>query len=409
MTKVIWGSLKNKKSTPIIRGAKKCGNNEFVIPLLRVEVIGIQFDAEIVSQFIRSLCDGGVDVVVDGVNSLTWLMESQRIEISMDCIIGRTTRAWLEDGIIYAVILFNDRPEAIEYANMLENETDYIGVFVPYICRFPDFEIQRVNRILPIVSLNKMVLNQSVENEDRSMTVTMEQLEPVADKIVTPAVMRSIAANNSVLNNESIILRGIVPTEDGKALLIRIPELNNRRVFIGSKTEYEVLYVDASGRAAITSESELFEHHKSQVSETSPYKLEYSGDKVTIWFVNGNSVLDNVLPVKRKFKPVTLIEMFGGKPYLDTGVSGQFCLPSCCGFKNNDVITVNDTRVHLVRIGISSGFAVFEAAGEILENLKEARKVAEPFGDERSLIIVKRTDENRVEITVSQPMVAKTK
>lgn len=411
MTKVIWGSLKNKKSTPIIRGAKKCGNNEFVIPLLKCEETGIQISAETVSRFIRSLCDGGADVVVDGVNSLKWSAESQCAEINTHRIIGRTTRAWLEDSIIYAVILLNDRPEATEYASMLENATDDIDVFVPFISRFPAHfdETVSVDRILPIVCLNKIVLNQSVENEDRSMTVTAEQLEPVADKIVTPAVMRSIVVDNSVLNNESIILRGITPTEDGKALLIRIPELNNRRVFIGSKTEYEVLYFDTLGRAAITSESELFEHHKSQVSETSPYKLEYSEDKVTIWFVNGNSALDNVLPVKRKFKPVTLIEMFGGKPYLNTGVSGQFCLPSCCGFKNNDVITVNGTRVHLVRIGISSGFAVFEAAGEILENLKEARKVAEPFGDERSLIIVKRTDENRVEITVSQPMVAKTK
>lgn len=406
MTKVIWGSLKNKKSTPVIRGAKKCGNNEFVIPLLRVEVIGIQFDAEIVSQFIRSLCDGGVDMVVDSVNSLTWLMESQRIEISTDCIIGRTTRAWLEDGIIYAVILFNDRPEAIEYANMLENETDYIDVFVPYICRFPDFEIRRVNRILPIVSLNKIVLNQSVENEDRSMTVTMEQLEPVADKIVTPAVMRSIVVDNSVLNNESIILRGITPTEDGKALSIRIPELNNRRVFIGC-VGYEVLYFDAKGRAVIATKSKLFNQHKAQASATQPYRLAYSEDKVTIWFVNGNDTLNSAFPEKT-FKPVTLIEMFGGEAYV-AGIPGQFRLPSCCEFKAEDVITVNGTRVGLIRIDASSGFAVFEPYGEILENLKEARKVAEPFGDERSLIIVKRTDVDRVEITVSQPLAAKTK
>ncbi len=406
MTKVIWESLKNKKSTPIIRGAKKCGNNEFVIPLLRVEVIGIQFDAKIVSQFIRSLCDDGVDVVVDGVNSLTWLMESQRIEISTDCVIGRTTRAWLEDGIIYAVILFNDRPEAIEYANMLENETDYIDVFVPYICRFPDFEIQRVNRILPIVSLNKIVLNQSVENEDRSMTVTVEQLEPVADKIVTPAVMRSIAVGNSVLNNESIILRGITPTEDGKALSIRIPELNNRRVFIGC-VGYEVLYFDAQGRAVIATKSKLFNQHKAQASATQPYRLAYSEDKVTIWFVNGNDTLNSAFPEKT-FKPVTLIEMFGGEAYV-AGIPGQFRLPSCCEFKTDDIITVNGTRVSLIRIDASSGFAVFEPHGVILENLKEACKVSESFGDERSLIIVKRTDVDRVEITVSQPMSAKTK
>lgn len=406
MTKVIWESLKNKKSTPIIRGAKKCGNNEFVIPLLRVEAIGIQFDAEIVCQFIRSLCDGGVDVVVDGVNSLTWLMESQRIEISTDCTIGRTTRAWLEDGIIYAAILFNDRPEAIEYANMLENETDYIDVFVPYICRFPDFEVQRVNRILPIVSLNKIALNQSVGNEDRSMTVTVEQLEPAADKIVTPAVMRSIVVDNSVLNNESIILRGITPTEDGNALVVRIPELNNRRVFIGC-VGYEVLYFDAEGRAVIATKSKLFNQHKAQASATQPYRLAYSEDKVTVWFVNGNDTLNSAFPEKT-FKPVTLIEMFGGEAYV-AGIPGQFRLPSCCEFKTEDVITVNGTRVGLIRIDASSGFAVFEPHGKILENLKEARKVAEPFGSGRNLIIVKRTDVDRVEITISEPIESETK
>ncbi|MFS8300342.1 hypothetical protein ACMG5L_23515, partial [Escherichia coli] len=234
MTKVIWGSDENKKSTPIIRGAKKCGNNEFVIPLMKIEVAGIQIDVTIISRFIRSLC-GGADVVVGGVNSVKWSPESQRAEIDTHRIIGRTTHAWLEDSVIYAVILLNDRSKATEYANMLEKATDDIYVFVPYICRFPSDldETVYVDQMLPIVCLNKIVFNQSVENEESSMVVTAEQLEPAVDKIVTPAVMRSIAVNNSVLNNESIILRGIVPTENGDALLVRIPELNNRRVFIG--------------------------------------------------------------------------------------------------------------------------------------------------------------------------------
>lgn len=410
MTKVIWGSGENKKSTPIIRGAKKCGNNEFVIPLMKIEVAGIQIDAATVSRFIRSLCDDGADVVVDGVNSVKWSPESQRAEIDTNRIIGRTTRAWLEDSVIYAVILLNGRSKAVEYANMLEKATDDIDVFVPYIFRFPAHfdETVCVDRILPIVCLNKIVFNRSVENEDRSMTVTAEQLEPVEDKIVTPAIMRSITMKNSVLNNESIILRGIVPTGyNGEALLVRIPELNNRRVFIGC-VGYEVLYFDAEGRAAIATKSKLFNQHKAQASATQPYRLVYSEDKVTIWFVNGNDTLNSAFPEKT-FKPVTLIEMFGGEVYLDNCVNGQFCLPSCCGFKTDDTVTVNDMRVHLVRIDVSSGFAVFEAFGEILENLKEACKVAAPFGDERNHIIVKRTDENRVEITVSQPMSAKTK
>ena len=406
MTKVIWDSLKNKKSTPIIRGAKKCDNNEFIIPLIKIEGAGIQFSAEAVSQFIRSLCDVGVDVVVDGVNSVKWLAEFQRVDVDAARVIGRTTRAWLEDGIIYAVILLNDRPEATEYVNMLEKATDDIDVFVPYICKYPSPEELYINRILPIVCLKKIALYQSVENEDRSMTVTAEQLEPAADKIVTPAVMRSIAVNNSVLNNESIILRGIVPTEDGKALLIRIPELNNRRVFIGC-VGYEVLYFDIEGRAVIATESKLFNQHKAQASATQLYRLAYSEDKVTIWFVNGNDTLNSAFPEKT-FKPVTLIEMFGGEAYV-AGIPGQFRLPSCCGFKTEDVITVNGTRVSLIRIDASSGFAVFEPHGKILENLKEACKIAEPFGDARNLIIVKRTDVDRVEITVSQPTESETK
>ena len=407
MTKVVWGSDENKKSTPIIRGAKKCGNNEFVIPLMKTEVAGIQIDVATVSRFIRSLC-GGADVVVGGVNSVKWSPESQRAEIDTHRIIGRTTRAWLEDSVIYAVILLNDRSKATEYANMLEKATDDIYVFVPYICRFPSYsnETVYVDRILPIVCLNKIVFNQSVENEDRYMTVTAEQLEPAADKIVSPAVMRSVIVSNSTLNNESIILRGITPTEDGNALVVRIPELNNRRVFIGC-VGYEVLYFDAEGRAVIATKSKLFNQHKAQASATQPYRLAYSEDKVTIWFVNGNDILNNAFPEKT-FKPVTLIEMFGGEAYV-AGIPGQFRLPSCCEFKTEDVITVNGTRVSLIRIDASSGFAVFEPHGKILENLKEACKISEPFGDERSLITVKRTDENRVEITVSQPITAKTK
>lgn len=409
MTKVIWGSLKNKKSTPVIRGAKKCGNNEFIIPLMKIEETGIQIDAETVSRFIRSLCDDGADVVVDGVNSIKWSPEPQRAEIDTHRIIGRTTHAWLEDSVIYAVILLNDCPEATEYANMLEKATDDIDVFVPYICRFPALfdGTVRVDRILPIVCLNKIVFNQSVENEDRSMVVTAEQLEPTVDKTVTPAAMRSIVVDNSVLNNESIILRGITPTEDGNALVVRIPELNNRRVFIGC-VGYDVLYFDAQGRAVIATKSKLFNQHKAQASATQPYRLAYSEDKVTIWFVNGNDILNNAFPEKT-FKPVTLIEMFGGEAYVANCVNGQFRLPSCCEFKTDDTITVNNMRVSLIRIDASSGFAVFEPHGMILENLKEACKISEPFGDERSLIIVKRTDVDRVEITVSQPMSAKTK
>lgn len=409
MTKVIWGSDENKKSTPIIRGAKKCGNNEFVIPLMKIDVAGIQIDVATVSQFIRSLCDEGADVVVDGVNSVKWSPGSQHAEIDNNRIIGRTTRAWLEDSVIYAVILLNGRSKAIEYANMLEKATDDIDVFVPYIFRFPAHlgVTVRVDRILPIVCLNKIIFNRSVENEDSSMTVTAEQLEPTADKIVTPAVMRSIVVSNATLNNESIILRGITPTEDGNALVVRIPELNNRRVFIGC-VGYEVLYFDAQGRAVVATKSKLFNQHKAQASATQPYRLAYSEDKVTIWFVNGNDILNNAFPEKT-FKPVTLIEMFGGEAYLANCVNGQFRLPSCCGFKTDDTITVNGTRVSLIRIDASSGSAVFEPHGMILENLKEACKISEPFGDERSLIIVKRTDVDRVEITVSQPMSAKTK
>ena len=405
MTKVIWGSDENKKSNPIIRGAKKGGNNEFVIPLMKIEVAGIQIDAATVSRFIRSLCDGA-DVVVGGDNSVKWSPESQRAEIDTHRIIGRTTHAWLEDSVIYAVILLNDRSKATEYADMLEKATDDIYVFVPYICRFPSYldENVYVDQMLPIVCLNKIVFNQSVENEDRYVTVTADQLEPTADKIVTPAVMRSIVASNATLNNESIILRGIIPTENGDALLVRIPELNNRRVFIGC-VRYEVLYFDAEGRAVLATKSKLFNQHKAQASATQPYRLAYSEDKVMIWFVNGNDTLNSALP-KKTFKPVTLIEMFGGKPYINAGAHSWFRLPSCCEFKKDDVITVNGTRVYLVEGYECSGFTALEAEHE---NLGEAYEIAELFGEERNLITVKRTDVDRVEITVSQPLVAKTK
>lgn len=407
MTKVIWGSGENKKCTPIIRGAEKCGNNEFVIPLLNFAGKDIQISEETINDFLHRVNMGKPNVVAGGADSVEWKIKDQRITVDIDRIIGRVKRAWLKGDIVYAVILLTDRPEAIEYAKMLEEATNDIDVVVPFVCSYPLIKTRNICEITPLVCLDKIVLNQSVENEDRSMTVTVEQLEPVADKIVTPAVMRSIVVDNSVLNNESIILRGITPTEDGNALVVRIPELNNRRVFIGC-VWYEVLYFDAQGRAVIATKSKLFNQHKAQASATQPYRLAYSEDKVTIWFVNGNDILNNAFPEKT-FKPVTLIEMFGGEAYLANCVNGQFCLPSCCGFKTDDTITVNNVRVSLIRIDASSGFAVFEPHGMILENLKEACKVSEPFGDERSLIIVKRTDVDRVEITVSQPMSAKTK
>ncbi|EIC2604733.1 hypothetical protein LAB17_002087 [Salmonella enterica subsp. enterica serovar Newport] len=406
MTKVVWGSGENKKCTPIIRGAEKCGNNEFVIPLLNFARKDIQINEEIINSFLHRVNMDKPNVVAGGTDAVKWEMKAQRVIVDIDRVIGRVKRAWLKDDIVYAVIHLTDRPEAMAYASMLEEATIDIDVFVPYVCNCPSVKIRSIGEITPIVCLNRIVLNRSVENEDRSMTVTVEQLEPVADKIVTPAVMRSIVVDNSVLNNESIILRGITPTEDGKALSIRIPELNNRRVFIGC-VGYEVLYFDTEGRAVIATKSKLFNQHKAQVSATQPYRLAYSEDKVTIWFVNGNDTLNSAFPEKT-FKPVTLIEMFGGEAYV-AGIPGQFRLPSCCEFKTEDVITVNGTRVSLIRIDTSSGFAVFEPHGKILENLKEACKISEPFGDERNLIIVKRTDENRVEITVSQPITAKTK
>lgn len=407
MTKVIWGSGENKKCTPIIRGAEKCGNNEFVIPLLNFAGKDIQISEETINDFLHRVNMGKPNVVAGGADSVEWKIKDQRITVDIDRIIGRVKRAWLKGDIVYAVILLTDRPEAIEYAKMLEEATNDIDVVVPFVCSYPLIKTRNICEITPLVCLDKIVLNQSVENEDRSMTVTVEQLEPVADKIVTPAVMRSIVVDNSVLNNESIILRGITPTEDGNALVVRIPELNNRCVFIGC-VGYEVLYFDAQGRAVIATKSKLFNQHKAQASATQPYRLAYSEDKVTIWFVNGNDILNNAFPEKT-FKPATLIEMFGGEAYVANCVNGQFRLPSCCEFKTDDTITVNNVRVSLIRIDASSGFAVFEPHGMILENLKEACKISEPFGDERSLIIVKRTDVDRVEITVSQPMSAKTK
>lgn len=408
MTKVIWGSDENKKCTPIIRGAVKCGNNEFVIPLLNFARKDIQINEEIINSFLHRVNADKPNVVAGGTDAVKWEMKAQRVIVDTNRVIGRVKHAWLKDDIVYAVIHLTDRPEAMAYASMLEEASSDIDVFVPYVCNCPSVKIRSIGEITPIVCLNKTILfNWPVENEDRSMTVTAEQLEPTADKILTPAAMRSIVASNVTLNNESIILRGIIPTYNRDALLVRIPELNNRRVFIGC-VGYEVLYFDAEGRAVIATKSKLFNQHKAQASATQPYRLEYSEDKVTIWFVNGNDTLNSAFPEKT-FKPVTLIEMFGGEAYLANCVNGQFCLPSCCGFKTDDIITVNGMRVGLIRTDTSSGFAVFEPSGEILENLKEASKVAEPFGDERSLITVKRTDENRVEITVSQPLAAKTK
>lgn len=393
MNTVEWGLVDYCPQVPVICGAEKYSEDRFIVPLVSTTTKRPVSEGAITG-LLAHLNDGKVPVISSKIEAVLDGAEVLFPIRDVNDIVGRVLTGWLEDdGVVKALIhIDRDTPNAERVKQALDSDATRLQITV--------MDVGAANKYL----VEYFVPMVSIEPFDR----IAEQPEPTADKIVTPAVMRSITADNSALNNESIILRGIVPTGyNGEALLVRIPELNNRRVFIGC-VGYEVLYFDAEGRAAIATKSKLFNQHKAQASATQPYRLAYSEDKVTIWFVNGNDTLNNAFPEKT-FKPVTLIEMFGGEAYLANCVNGQFCLPSCCGFKTDDTITVNNVRVYLVRIDASSGFAVFEPHGTILENLKEACKVSEPFGDERSLIIVKRTDVDRVEITVSQPMSAKTK
>lgn len=393
MNTVEWGLVDYCPQVPVICGAEKYSEDRFIVPLVSTTTKHPVSEGA-VTGLLAHLNDGKVPVISGKIEAVLDGAELCFPIRDVNDIVGRVLTGWLEDdGVVKALIhIDRDTPNAERVKQALNSDATRLQITV--------MDVGAENKHI----VEYFVPMVSIEPFDR----IVEQPEPTADKIVTPAVMRSITADNSVLNNESIILRGIVPTGyNGEALLVRIPELNNRRVFIGC-VGYEVLYFDAQGRAVIATKSKLFNQHKAQASATQPYRLAYSEDKVTIWFVNGNDILNNAFPEKT-FKPVTLIEMFGGEAYLANCVNGQFCLPSCCGFKTDDTITVNGVRVSLIRIDASSGFAVFEPHGMILENLKEACKVSEPFGDERSLINVKRTDVDRVEITVSQPMSAKTK
>lgn len=393
MNTVEWGLVDYCPQVPVICGAEKYSEDRFIVPLVSTTTKHPVSEGA-VTGLLAHLNDGKVPVISGKIEAVLDGAELCFPIRDVNDIVGRVLTGWLEDdGVVKALIhIDRDTPNAERVKQALNSDATRLQITV--------MDVGAENKHI----VEYFVPMVSIEPFDR----IVEQPEPTADKIVTPAVMRSITADNSVLNNESIILRGIVPTGyNGEALLVRIPELNNRRVFIGC-VGYEVLYFDAQGRAVIATKSKLFNQHKAQASATQPYRLAYSEDKVTIWFVNGNDILNNAFPEKT-FKPVTLIEMFGGEAYLANCVNGQFYLPSCCGFKTDDTITVNNVRVYLVRIDASSGFAVFEPHGTILENLKEVCKISEPFGDERSLIIVKRTDVDRVEITVSQPMSAKTK
>lgn len=391
MNTVEWGLVDQCPQVPVICGTEKYGEDRFIVPLVSTTTkYPVSEDA--LTGLLAHLNDGKVPVISSKIVAVLDGAEVCFPIRDVNDIVGRVLTGWLEDdGVVKALIhIDRDTPNAERVRQALNSDATRLQITV--------MDVGAENKHI----VEYFVPMVSIEPFDR----IAEQPEPTADKTVTPAVMRSIVVDNSVLNNESIILRGITPTEDGNALVVRIPELNNRRVFIGC-VGYEVLYFDAQGRAVIATKSKLFNQHKAQASATQPYRLAYSEDKVTIWFVNGNDILNNAFPEKT-FKPVTLIEMFGGEAYV-AGIPGQFHLPSCCGFKTDDTITVNNVRVYLVRIDASSGFAAFEPHGTILENLKEACKISEPFGDERSLIIVKRTDVDRVEITVSQPITAKTK
>lgn len=391
MNTVEWGLVDRCPQVPVICGAEKYSEDRFIVPLVSTTTKHPVSEGA-VTGLLAHLNDGKVPVISSKIEAVLDGAELCFPIRDVNDIVGRVLTGWLEDdGVVKALIhIDRDTPNAERVKQALDSDATRLQITVMDVGAENKYMVEY---FVPMVS---------IEPFDR----IAEQPEPTADKTVTPAVMRSIVVDNSVLNNESIVLRGMTPTEDGNALVVRIPELNNRRVFIGC-VGYEVLYFDAQGRAVIATKSKLFNQHKAQASATQPYRLAYSEDKVTIWFVNGNDILNNAFPEKT-FKPVTLIEMFGGEAYV-AGIPGQFRLPSCCEFKTEDVITVNGTRVSLIRIDASSGFAVFEPHGKILENLKEACKISEPFGDERNLIIVKRTDENRVEITVSQPITAKTK
>lgn len=392
MNTVEWGLVDQCPQVPVIYGAEKYSEDRFIVPLVSTTT-KYPVSEGALTGLLAHLNDGKVPVISSKIEAVLDGAELCFPIRDVNDIVGRVLTGWLEDdGVVKALIhIDRDTPNAERVKQALSSDATRLQITV--------MDVGAENKYI----VEYFVPMVSIEPFDR----IVEQPEPTADKTVTPAVMRSIVVDNSVLNNESIILRGITPTEDGNALVVRIPELNNRRVFIGC-VGYEVLYFDAQGRAVIATKSKLFNQHKTQASATQPYRLAYSEDKVTIWFVNGNDILNNAFPEKT-FKPVTLIEMFGGEAYLANCVNGQFRLPSCCEFKTDDTITVNNMRVSLIRIDASSGFAVFEPHGMILENLKEACKISEPFGDERSLIIVKRTDVDRVEITVSQPMSAKTK
>lgn len=391
MNTVEWGLVDRCPHVPVICGAEKYSEDRFIVPLVSTTTKHPVSEGALTG-LLAHLNDGKVPVISSKIEAVLDGAEVCFPIRDVNDIVGRVLTGWLEDdGVVKALIhIDRDTPNAERVKQALNSDATRLQITV--------MDVGAENKHI----VEYFVPMVSIEPFDR----IAEQPEPTADKTVTPAVMRSVVVDNSVLNNESIVLRGITPTEDGNALVVRIPELNNRRVFIGC-VGYEVLYFDAQGRAVIATKSKLFNQHKAQASATQPYRLAYSEDKVTIWFVNGNDILNNAFPEKT-FKPVTLIEMFGGEAYV-AGIPGQFRLPSCCEFKTEDVITVNGTRVSLIRIDASSGFAVFEPHGRILENLKEACKISEPFGDERNLIIVKRTDENRVEITVSQPITAKTK
>ena len=391
MNTVEWGLVDRCPQVPVICGAEKYSEDRFIVPLVSTTTKHPVSEGALTG-LLAHLNDGKVPVISSKIEAVLDGAEVCFPIRDVNDIVGRVLTGWLEDdGAVKALIhIDRDTPNAERVKQALNSDATRLQITV--------MDVGAENKYI----VEYFVPMVSIEPFDR----IAEQPEPTADKTVTPAVMRSIVVDNSVLNNESIILRGITPTEDGNALVVRIPELNNRRVFIGC-VGYEVLYFDAQGRAVIATKSKLFNQHKAQASATQPYRLAYSEDKVTIWFVNGNDTLNNAFPEKA-FKPVTLIEMFGGEAYV-AGIPGQFRLPSCCEFKTDDTITVNGTRVSLIRIDASSGFAVFEPYGKILENLKEACKISEPFGDERSLIIVKRTDVDRVEITVSQPITAKTK
>lgn len=396
MSTVEWGLVDRYPHVPVIRGAEKYGPDRYVIPLVFTQAEKYPVCEGAVADLLKQLNSGTVPVVRGMVKAVLEGIDLRYPIRDVNDIIGRVLAGWLEDGVVKALIhIDRDTTNANIVKLELDSDVDRLEITVP------DVGAENKNVIeyfIPVVSITEF-------------DHVYVQPEPTDDENVAIASVQEMLADNDIpttkpLTDEIIIMRGLTADYNNSRILVKIPELAGRRVFIGCN-EYAVVDRHADGTVALTAaEGQALQFHLAQATQAQTYALRYTDDAVVLWYVSNGSFVNNVF--KRDtddneetpdFKPVVLYETFGD-PAKAFGF--WFYLPLYCGIRDNDTIRLNG--IELRRHGIDQARAHMALTCKRTDDAALAKVITDLVRDRKNRIVVVRTGVHDVEIQVNTPI-----